>query len=58
MPTYKRRDLDPAIKRLLQAAWLLDAFGDLGNREQVTAAYSQFSAAAAAIDALLQRGQP
>ena len=58
MPTYKRRDLDPAIKQLLLAAWMLDAFGDLGNREQVTAAYSQFSSAAAAIDALLQGAQP
>ena len=58
MPTYKRRALDPAIKQLLHAAWMLDSFGDLGNREQVTAAYADFSSAVTAIDTLLQGGQP
>ena len=45
MPADKRQLLEPAIKRLLQAAWLLDAFGDVGNREQVTAAYRDFQSA-------------
>ena len=58
MPTYKRRSLDPVIKQLLHAAWMLDSFGDLGNREQVTAAYARFSSAGAALDALLHAGQP
>ena len=34
--------LEPAIRRLLHAAWLLDAFGDIGNRDQITAAYTDF----------------
>ena len=58
MPTYKRRSLDPVIKQLLHAAWMLDSFGDLGNRDQVTAAYARFTSAVTALDALLQAGQP
>ncbi len=54
MPTYRRRLLEPALKQLLRAAWMLDAFGDLGNREQVTAAYGEFSAAVSAIQLLMQ----
>src|SRR5712691_4352516 len=42
LPTYKRRILEPAIKRLLRAAWLLDAVGDIGNRDQITGAYADF----------------
>ena len=40
-----RRTVDPAIKRLVRSAWLLDAFGDLGNREHITEAFAQFAAA-------------
>jgi len=35
----------PAIKRLVRSAWLLDAFGDLGNKQQISDAYTQFAAA-------------
>jgi hypothetical protein len=58
LPSYKRRALDPAIKQLLHAAWMLDSFGDLGNREQVSAAQVQFSSAVKALDALLQDARP
>jgi hypothetical protein len=58
MPTYKRRNLDPAIKQLLHAAWMLDSFGDLGNREQVDAAYARFSSSVTSLNALLHAGQP
>jgi hypothetical protein len=54
IPADKRRLLDPAIQRLLQAAWLLDAFGDIGNREQITAAYADFRSAAVGIESLVQ----
>jgi len=36
---------EPAIKRLVRSAWLLDAFGDMGNKQQITEAYTQFAAA-------------
>jgi hypothetical protein len=45
LPAERRKRVEPAIKRLVRAAWLLDAFGDIGNKEQITAAYSQFAAA-------------
>ncbi len=57
MPTYKRRDLDPAINRLVRAAWMLDAFGDVGNREQITAAYADFASAVTALETLLKGGR-
>jgi hypothetical protein len=54
LPTYKRAILEPATKRLLRAAWLLDAVGDIGNRAEITGAYADFSAAVAEIEALFQ----
>jgi hypothetical protein len=50
----KRQLLEPAVRRLLHAAWLLDAFGDLGNRDQVTAAYSDFKSAVSGIESLME----
>jgi hypothetical protein len=40
-----RRIAEPAIKRLVRSAWLLDAFGDIGNKQQISEAYTQFAAA-------------
>ena len=42
-----RRTAEPAIQRLVRTAWLLDAFGDLGNRQQITDADAIFVAAVA-----------
>ena len=41
-----REAAEPALQRLVRFAWLLDAFGDLGNRQQVDDAYSAFASAA------------
>jgi hypothetical protein len=38
--------LDAALNRMVRCAYLLDVVGDLGNRDQVVAAYAQFEAAA------------
>jgi hypothetical protein len=38
---------EPAIARLVRAAWLLDASGDIGNRQQIEAVYVTFTAAVA-----------
>jgi hypothetical protein len=40
-----RAAAEPAITRLVRTAWLLDAYGDLGNRQQITEAYAIFTAA-------------
>jgi hypothetical protein len=40
----KRDAGEPALSRVVRGAWLLDAAGDVGNRQQVEAAYSTFTA--------------
>jgi hypothetical protein len=36
---------EPALQRLVRFAWLLDSFGDLGNRQQIDEAYAGFARA-------------
>jgi hypothetical protein len=36
---------EPALQRLVRYAWLLDSFGDVGNRQQVEEAYAAFARA-------------
>jgi len=45
LPADKRAVADPAIAKLVRAAYLLDAFGDIGNRNQIVAAFTQFNEA-------------
>jgi hypothetical protein len=45
LPAAAREAAEPAIKRLVRTAWLLDAFGDVGNRQQIVDAYAVFGAA-------------
>ena len=45
LPSDKRAVSEPAIAKLVRAAYMLDAFGDLGNKQQISAAFDQFSAA-------------
>jgi hypothetical protein len=41
-----RRDLaEPAIAAVVRTAWLLDAAGDVGNRQQIESAYASFARA-------------
>jgi hypothetical protein len=51
IPEARRIPATSAIRRLVLAAWLLDAYGDMGNREKLTDAYDQFAAAIADIKA-------
>jgi hypothetical protein len=44
LPADRRARAEAAVTRMVQAAWLLDAAGDLGNRAQVVAAYARFAA--------------
>ena len=45
LPAAAREAAQPAITRLVRTAWLLDAFGDVGNRQQIVEAYAIFGAA-------------
>jgi hypothetical protein len=47
LPPADREAAEPALQRLVRFAWLLDSFGDLGNRQQVEDAYAAFGSAAA-----------
>ena len=48
--------LTSAVRKLVVAAWRLDQYGDLGDRDKITQAYSLFAAAAAEIkDAYAER---
>jgi hypothetical protein len=49
VPSARRDAAAAAIRELVQAAWLLDAFGDLGNAGNVRSAYVPFHDAAGRI---------
>jgi hypothetical protein len=42
LPAQQRAAAEPALFRLVQGAWRLDAVGDGGNREEIEAAYRAF----------------
>ena len=44
-PEARRPVAESAVKRLVRTAWLLDAYGDLGNRQQLTDAHERFQSA-------------
>jgi hypothetical protein len=46
LPPERRRIAEPAIGKLVRAAYLLDAFGDIGNKQQISEAYAKFVEAA------------
>jgi len=46
LPVERRKVAAPAITKLVRSAWLLDAFGDLGNKQQISEAYVKFVEAA------------
>ena len=42
----RRKVAEPAISKLVRSAYLLDAFGDIGNKQQISEAYAKFVEAA------------
>src|SRR5687767_8815841 len=52
-----REAAEPAIQRVVRYAWLLDAFGDVGNRQQLETAYAAFSTAVAEVGAAFAGAQ-
>lgn len=49
LSTRDRNDVKIAVRHLVRAAWLLDWYGDLGNKQQVSGAYDVFGSAAGEI---------
>jgi hypothetical protein len=58
LPPDRRPASEAAIAALVREAYLLDAFGDLGNRQQISAAFNEFAAASTEIVSIFQRQQP
>ena len=54
LQTDKRNVGEPGLTRVVRGAWLLDAAGDVGNRQQIEAAYSTFAAGVADVVAAFQ----
>jgi hypothetical protein len=52
LPVRQHPPLTSAVRQLVLAAWRLDQYGDLGDREKITNAHSVFAAAAAEIKAV------
>ena len=46
LPAGRRKLAEPAFTKLVRSAWLLDAFGDIGNKQQISEAYTKFVEAA------------
>ena len=53
----RRAAAEPAIARLVRFAYMLDAFGDIGNKQQITDAYARFVEAANNIHAAFPNPQ-
>jgi hypothetical protein len=51
LPARQQTPLTSAVRRLVLAAWRLDQYGDLGDRDKITQAHALFTAAAADIKA-------
>ena len=51
LPAGRRAGTSADIANLVRVSYMLDAFGDIGNRQQITEAFSRFAAAAKGIDA-------
>jgi hypothetical protein len=46
LPADRQKMVEPAIVKLVRSAYLLDAFGDIGNKQQILEAYAKFVEAA------------
>ena len=51
VPARQHVALTSGVRRLVLAAWRLDQYGDLGDRDKITQAHANFAAAAADIKA-------
>ena len=45
LPADTRRLVEPAIAKLVRSSYMLDAFGDLGNKQEISTAFDQFASA-------------
>jgi Heavy metal binding domain len=55
LPADRQRQVTPAVDRLVKSAYLLDAFGDLGNKQQIIDAYARFATAVQEINVAFEK---
>lgn len=55
LPERQRVVISASVKRIVTAAWELDAYGDLGNRKKIAEAYQRLAAAVTALKAAYER---
>jgi hypothetical protein len=55
LPPDRQRVVGPAVTEVIKSAYLLDAFGDLGNKQQIVDAYSRFTAAVKQLEGAFPR---
>lgn len=58
LPEDRRQKSEAALATIVRDAYLLDAFGDLGNKQQISDAYADFAAAAKDIQSSLSETRP
>jgi hypothetical protein len=51
LPERQRATAALAVKRVVMSAWELDAYGDMGNKQKMTEAYTRLSSAVADLKA-------
>jgi len=57
LPVEQQKIIGSAVGELVRTAYLLDAFGDLGNKQQITEAYERFDAAVREIETAFPAGR-
>jgi hypothetical protein len=57
LPIERQKIVGSAVSQLVRTAYLLDAFGDLGNKQQITEAYERFDAAVREIETAFPAGR-
>jgi hypothetical protein len=57
LPNDRRQRSEAALATVVRDAYLLDAFGDLGNKQQISDAYTDFAAATTEVLASLSEAQ-
>jgi Heavy metal binding domain len=55
LPEDRRVRVSAAVKKIVLSAWLLDQYGDLGDRQKIDEAYQGFAAAVAELTAAYAR---
>ena len=55
LPERQRVLVSASVKRIVTAAWELDAYGDLGNRQKIVGAYQRMASAVSDLKAAYAR---